>query len=174
MLSPAAVIRSATPADAESVTRVINAAYLVERFFVDGPRISSREVGDLLATGTFLLADDGGEIAACVYVEPRGESAYLGLLAVDPVRQGQGWGSRMLTAGEAYCTQRGCRAIDIKVVTLREELLPFYTRHGYVERGTEPFVDPRLTRPCAFLLMSKSLPQDPQTAPPLTDRGCER
>ena len=37
--------------------------------------------------GKFLLAEDGETLVGCVYVEPRGEHWYLGLLSVDPLHQ---------------------------------------------------------------------------------------
>ena len=47
--------------------------------------------------------------------------------------------------------------MDIRVVNLRTELLPFYRKLGYVERGTEPVDDPRALQPFHFILMSKAL-----------------
>ena len=104
-----------------------------------------------------LVGEGEGTVIASIYVEPRESSAYLGLLSVDPHRQGQGLGTAMLDAAEAHCAEAGCHAIEIKVVNLREELPPFYRRRGYVEVGTEPFTDPRATRSCHFVLMSKPL-----------------
>ena len=45
-----------------------------------------------MAKGQFLLAGDNEKLTGCVYLERRGERAYLGLLAVDPERQGSGIG----------------------------------------------------------------------------------
>jgi hypothetical protein len=47
--------------------------------------------------------------------------------------------------------------MDLSVVNLRTELPRFYDRLGYTETGTAPFTDPRATRPCHFVLMSKRL-----------------
>jgi hypothetical protein len=91
-------VRLASAADAVPITDVINAAYLVERFFVDGPRISQTQVVELMAKGRFLVGEGDGTVIASVYVEPRASSAYLGLLSVDPHRQGQGAGH-----GNARC-----------------------------------------------------------------------
>src|SRR5262245_35202904 len=99
-MSDALKIRPADSADAEKITAVINAAFRVaEEFFVDGNRITLEEVQRLFTTGAFLVAENEGAITGCVYVEPRGERAYLGLLSVDPARQQSGLGSRLMTAG---------------------------------------------------------------------------
>jgi hypothetical protein len=42
-------------------------------------------------------------------------------------------------------------------VNLRTELPPFYKTLGYVETGSAPFTDPRATRPCHMIVMTKDL-----------------
>lgn len=152
-------IRIAGSADAEQITAVINAAFrIAEGFFIDGNRITLAEVHRSLAKGAFLVAEDEGGLRGCVYVEARGERAYLGLLSVDPSRQQSGLGSRLMTAAEEYCRARGARFMDILIVNLRTELPAFYARRGYVENGTTPFpADVPTRQPCHFINMSKSL-----------------
>jgi len=152
-------IRVANSSDAEKITAVINAAFRVaEGFFVDGNRITLAEVRQSLTTGVFLVAEDADGIAGCVYLEPRGERAYLGLLSVDPSRQQSGLGSRLMAAGEDYCRAQGARFMDIYIVNLRTELPAFYEHRGYVENGTTPFpADVPTKQPCHFINMSKPL-----------------
>ena len=152
-------IRLATPADAEKITAVINAAFhIVEVFFIDGPRIEQAEVEQLLGKGAFLLAEAGGKLNGCVYVELRGERSYLGLLSVDPAYQQGGLGSLLMLEAEKYCRDRGSRFMDIYIVNLRTDLPTFYQRRGYVENGTTPFPADIATKiPCHFINMSKPL-----------------
>ena len=71
--------------DAEAIVAVINAAFRrAENFFIDRDRIDLEAVREFLRKGKFLVADNGGTLAGCVYVELRGERSYLGLLAVKP------------------------------------------------------------------------------------------
>jgi predicted N-acetyltransferase YhbS len=158
-MSDAETIRTAGTADAERITAVINAAFkIAEDFFVDGNRIALEEVHRLLTTGAFLLSESADGIGGCVYVEPRGERAYLGLLSVDPSRQQKGLGSRLMTAGEDYCRRQGARFMDIYIVNLRTELPAFYAHLGYVENGTTPFpADVPTKKPCHFINMTKPL-----------------
>ena len=151
--------RLAKPADAEKITRVINAAFhIVEVFFIDGPRIEQAEVEQLLGKGAFLLAEAGGKLNGCVYVELRGERSYLGLLSVDPASQQGGLGSLLMLEAEKYCRERGSRFMDIYIVNLRTDLPTFYQRRGYVENGTTPFPADVATKiPCHFINMSKPL-----------------
>ncbi|HKN59601.1 MAG TPA: GNAT family N-acetyltransferase [Candidatus Acidoferrales bacterium] len=150
--------RTATAADAESIARLINVAFRVERFFVDRDRTDPDKIRALLETGVFLVAEDAGRMTACVYVELRGDRAYFGLLAVDPSRQNKGVGKDMVAVVEDYARAAGCRFMDMRIVSLRAELPPFYRRLGYVETGTEPFkadAEPKI--PAHFINMSKPL-----------------
>jgi GNAT superfamily N-acetyltransferase len=145
--------------DAEAITAVINAAFRrAESFLIDRDRVDFQTVRDLLRKGKFLLADDNGILRGCVYVEPRGDRSYLGLLSVDPQFQKSGLGSKLMDAAENYCVQAGSRFMDLQIVNQRKELPAFYQRRGYVETGTAPFtpgLSPKL--PCHFVKMSKPL-----------------
>jgi predicted N-acetyltransferase YhbS len=152
-------LRLANIQDAEAVTAVINSAFKkAEAFFIDGARIDVESVRSLMAKGTFLIAGNNGVVAGCVYVELRGERAYLGLLSVDPSLQQAGIGSALMKAAEDHCAQNGCRFMDLRIVNLRTENHAFYLRRGYAETGTEPFpseLTPKL--PCHFVNMTKPL-----------------
>src|SRR6266852_3800568 len=87
---PDARIRAAVPEDAEAIARVVNAAFVVERVAIEGDRTDSNNVRVMMDTGKFLVAESSSGLAGCVYIEPRGERSYLGLLSVDPQRQGTG------------------------------------------------------------------------------------
>jgi len=151
-------VRDATASDAGAIAGLVNRAFLVERFFVDGDRTSPTEISRLLDVGAFLLAETDGRLVACVYVELRGARGHFGMLSVDPSRQGQGLGRLLVAAAEERCRREGCRMMEIHVVDLRQELPPLYRRLGYVEVGTEPFPDKeRAKRPARFIVMTKPL-----------------
>ena len=152
-------IRRAVPADAEQITAVINAAFrIVEEFFLDGNRITLAEVQESFVSGAFLVAVDAAAVSGCVYVEPRGERAYLGLLSVDPASQQKGLGSQLMNAAEEFAREQGARFMDIYIVNLRTDLPPFYEQRGYYENGTTPFPpDVPTKQPCHFINMTKPL-----------------
>jgi len=152
------LIRLAEADDVPAIVKLVNVAYEVEKFFVAGDRTSIEVVRALMQKGQFLVGVEGdGRVVACVYIERRGVRAYFGMLAVEPSVQGQGWGRRMVEATEARALTDGCVAMDIRVVNLRTELPPFYTRLGYASAGTEAAEDPRATQPFYFIRMSKPL-----------------
>jgi GNAT superfamily N-acetyltransferase len=155
-------LRWADAEDVLAITRLINAAFGVERFFIDGDRTSAAEIHRMLIQGGFLLAeDDAFRLYGCVYVERRGgrhERGYFGMLAVDPERQRGGIGRGLIAAAEDQCRACGCTVMEIQVVNLRAELPPLYRRLGYTETGTAPFpaaARPKL--PCHFVQMEKPL-----------------
>ena len=151
-------VRTATVTDVPVLVSLVNAAFAVERAFVDRDRTDVDDIAAFLEKGAFLIADgDDGAADACIYVATRGERGYIGMLAVRPALQGRGLGHRMMSAAEQYCRAAGCRAIDIKIVNLRLELPGFYRSLGYVDAGTSSFEDPKLTRPAHFMLMTKQL-----------------
>ena len=151
-------IRRAALTHAPEITALVNLAFRVERFFVEGNRIDVQRVRGLIEKGAFLLAEDVGGLAGCVYVELRGERGYFGLLAVEPSRQRRGLGRRLAQEAEEYARAAGCLVMDIMTVNLRTELPPIYHKMGYVETGTAPFPsEVRSKLPCHFVVMSKPL-----------------
>lgn len=151
-------LRQAAPADAERIAALVNRAFLAESWFKSTDRTNAAQVRELLSKGVFLLLEEDTRLLACVYLEPRGDRAYLGMLSVEQDVQGRGIGNRMMREAEDFARRRGYIAIDLRIVHVREELPPYYRKLGYVETGTEPAPDfPGVKIPIHFVLMSKSL-----------------
>lgn len=159
-----ATVRHATHADVPAITRLINRAYQVEQFFVDGDRTTERDVRSMQEDGVFLVlgAAQGSdtELAGSIYVriDHQQRRGYFGLLSVAPQLQGHGVGRRLVGVAEALCQAEGCQAMDLLVVNLRSELPPWYRSLGYEENGTAPFpADPPPKQDCHFIRMTKEL-----------------
>jgi GNAT superfamily N-acetyltransferase len=138
---------------------VVNSAFAIETF-LDGTRTDEVRMSEMMQKGEFLVAEDSDHVVACVYIELRGKRGYFGMLAVDPSRQGTGLGRLMVEAAENHCRQRGCRWMDISVLSLRPELVPFYHKVGYVESDTEEFHPSPPRKPgvkCYIIMLSKEL-----------------
>lgn len=146
-------------ADAPALAELVNRAYAIEAFFVDGDRTDAAEIAQMMTAGTFLVLDhaDGG-LAAAVYVTVTGAQGYFGMLAVGPGLQGQGIGKRMVRIAEALAEAAGCTRMTMKIVNLREELGRWYRSLGYRETGTAPYVVHRpVKRSCHFVEMARPL-----------------
>ena len=157
-------IRIATVEDREAIRRLVNQAFEVERFLKKGGGDRLQGDGELEALferGTFLVKAEDGEPVGCVYVEPRGARAYLGLLSIVPARQGAGLGKQLNATAEQYAREQGCRWMDLRVVSPREEqLLPVYRKLGYAETGTQEYpavLVEKMAIPGHFILMAKAL-----------------
>jgi ribosomal protein S18 acetylase RimI-like enzyme len=143
-----------------ALVRLINRAYEAERFFVQGDRTDAAEVAAGLGAGAFLVLDDErDEPVGCVHVTIDGERGAFGMLAVDPGRQRQGLGCRLIAAAEAYVAEHGGQTMEILVVDLRTDLRRLYRRLGYLETGVRPYVHRPTIRPCHFVVMEKVLEQ---------------
>jgi len=142
----------------EPLTRLINAAFVVESVVFDGDRVDAHKVRRYMDTGTFLLLEHGAHLAGCVYLETQGTLGYLGLLSVDPSRQRNGLGRKLVTAAEDLAKANGCRRMNLRVISQRAQLLPFYQRLGYTQTGTAPFAPNLPTKvPSHYIIMDKTL-----------------
>lgn len=146
-------VRSATPADAPALAALVNQAYAIEAFFVDGDRTNASEIERMIEHGTFVVLEHKGGLAAAVYVE-RG---YFGMLSVLPGLQGHGLGTRLVRIAEAMCESQGCHEVNLRIINLREELGRWYRSLGYQEVGTTPYEHRPVKQPCHFVEMRKSL-----------------
>jgi hypothetical protein len=134
-------LRPGEAQDVEAIVRLVNAAFMAERPFIKGDRINAEGVEEMLARGTFLLAEQGGVLVACVFVNPQGERAHL------------------MAAGEVYCRTAGYCEMELRFINHRTELSRFYQKMGYAETGvTEQLPDQtRVKVPFHFVQMCKRL-----------------
>ena len=78
----------------------------------------------------------GSEVSACVRVEPEEAGGwYFGMLAINPAGQASGLGRRMLEAIDGHVRDHGGRRLRITVINVRESLIAWYERHGFVRTG---------------------------------------
>lgn len=170
------MISKATVTDAPALTTLINCAYrgesskqgwTTEADLLDGQRTDVAAVTDLLAKpdATLLKYENShGVLQGCVYLEKRSNEMYLGMLTVAPHLQNSGIGKKLLQGAEAYACEQGCTTVVMSVISVRDELIAWYERHGYHKTGaTKPFphTDPRFgipKQPLEFLILEKALP----------------
>lgn len=137
----------AGPQHVASIVDLVNRAYRPtpgeagwthEAHLVSGVRTNAAQVAALIAASgsVVLIGREHARVVACVHVEAGEGGAQLGMLAVDPVSQGQGLGTRLLEFAEDHARET-CSAdrFLISVVARRAELVQFYLRRGYRETG---------------------------------------
>jgi predicted N-acetyltransferase YhbS len=140
-------LRHATPADADAIAALVNAAYRPakgqqgwthESALVAGLRTDTAKVLAVLARAdsVMLVALHAGAIVACVHVEREGSSAGIGMLAVAPAQQGKGAGHWLLCEAERVAVHTfGAHTLKLVVISARQELVSFYARRGYRKTG---------------------------------------
>ena len=169
-------IRRATPDDVPTLHALVERAYrgnaaragwTHEADLLDGQRSDLPSLVELLgkAGNRILLAYDGDILVGSVALLPPGPGvAHLGMLAVEPARQGDGTGKRLIAAAETEAASEGAHAVEMTVIRQRPELIAWYARRGYHPTGEErpfPLDDPRFgiprTRELGFVVLEKSL-----------------
>lgn len=162
-------VRRALLSDAGAVADLVNRAYAIEAFFVEGDRTSPGEIAGMMERGEFIVLERGATLGACVYVEAppchgalvaglwAGHQGYFGMLSVLPELQGLGLGTRMVRIAEAICEAGGATTMSIRIINLREELGRWYRSLGYREVGTTPYSHRPVKRPCHFVNMERRL-----------------
>jgi ribosomal protein S18 acetylase RimI-like enzyme len=161
--------------DASAICSLLNRAYrgassrkgwTTEADLIGGDvRTDAAEVVDLISRegSVFLVHRDGTGIPdACVYLQDRDGRVYLGMFAVEPARQAGGLGRAMLEAAEGWARGKGCRSVFMYVISLRTELIEWYTRCGFSDTGERvPFPEDGRTgnhlRDLEFMIMEKGL-----------------
>ncbi len=168
------MITKAVVEDAPELNALVNSAYrgdssrqgwTTEADLLDGSRIDASGIAELIQTqGTTLLKYvEEGEILGCVELKKNEGKLYLGMLTVRPDLQGKGIGKELLKAAEAEAIKQSCTSIFMTVISVRNELIDWYVRHGYQltgERKPFAFTDPRFGQPkmkLEFVVLEKKL-----------------
>src|SRR5215471_15414092 len=169
-------LQRVTERDLTEVVDLTNLAFrgelgwTIESKYIEGQRIDLEMLRENLSehpNGPLLIWRDEGNSAllGSVWLEPKdGADWYMGLLAVRPDRQGAQLGRRMLEASEAAMRERGAKKVVISVVNVRDRLIGWYERRGYVRTGEMkpfPYGDERVGRPLRddleFVVLEKAL-----------------
>jgi GNAT superfamily N-acetyltransferase len=141
-----------------ALTGLLNRAFAVENFFLVRNHVEREQVKRAAKSGTFLRMEQNGEMVGTVYCSCQGECGLLGMLAVEPKKQGLGFGRLLVQEAEQFLRRHGCHRAELRVVNLRAELLPFYRKLGYKETRLEPFPpEISVTRNCHLIRLAKYL-----------------
>ena len=129
--------RAATPSDAETVARLLDAFNREYDAPTPGPEILTTRLRSLLAGSDVIafLAGDPAVGVALVTLRPNvwydGPVALVDELYVLPEARRRGVGSALLVAVESLTRERGGQLIEIAVDGADTDAHRFYERHGY-------------------------------------------
>ena len=173
MTVDAVSLRTATADDVERLVELINGAYrgdaskrgwTTEADLLHGQRTDAAELASLIARpdSVILLGERNGAMIASVLLQHDEDSAYLGMLVVDPVQQAVGLGKQIMRAAEDLVQREwDAKRMWMTVLIQRTELIAFYERRGYRRTGRfEPWPSEALSVPQVDGLMFEVLEKD--------------
>lgn len=145
------MITRATVQDVSALNYLINSAYrgessrkgwTTEANILEGLRTNQEELTEIIedSKNTILKFTENDQIVGCVLLIKKEQKLYLGMLTVSPELQNSGIGKKLLQQAEIQAKELGLPKIVMTVISVREELIAWYKRNGYVDTGArEPF-----------------------------------
>lgn len=168
------MITEATVEDITPLNKLINSAYrgesskkgwTTEANILEGCRTTEEELAETMGDtkNTILKFTENDRIIGCVLLIEKERQLYLGMLTVSPELQNSGVGKKLLQQAEIHASVLGLPKIVMTVISVREELIAWYKRNGYVETGArEPFPAsdvhiPITEQPLEFMVLEKKV-----------------
>lgn len=168
------MITKATLEDIPALVTLINSAYrgetsqkgwTTEAHLLEGKRTDEKEMTEIFLDpkNTILKFTENDTIIGSVLLVEKDHQLYLGMLTVSPELQNSGIGKKLLAEAENQAKILGLSSIIMTVISVREELIAWYKRHGYVDTGEReafPESDIHVTvsqEPLEFIFLEKKL-----------------
>ncbi|WP_372014726.1 GNAT family N-acetyltransferase [Pseudoxanthomonas sp. 10H] len=171
--------RAAAEADIPALVELVTSAYrgdasragwTTEADMLDGQRIDPEGLRRDIdrPRSVVLLAERDGMLLACAHVAEEDGAGYFGMFSVRPDLQGGGVGKAVLAEAERVARdQWRLPSMRMTVIDVRDELIAFYERRGYVRTGVHkpfPYGDERYGIPLRddlrFEVLQKELRQE--------------
>jgi ribosomal protein S18 acetylase RimI-like enzyme len=168
------MITKATIEDVSALNKLINSAYrgesskkgwTTEANILEGKRTTESELMEILQDkkNSLLKYSENDQILGCVLLKEKDNELYLGMLTVSPELQNSGIGKKLMQQAEVFASDLGLPKIVMTVISVREELISWYKRKGFVDTGLrEPFpvseVFSQTTKePLEFMVLEKRI-----------------
>ncbi len=169
------MITKATVADVSTLNKLINSAYrgesskkgwTTEAMLLEGKRTTEAELTKIIQDkkNTILKFTEKNRIIGCVLLIEKEAQLYLGMLTVSPELQNSGIGKKLMRQAEIHASELGLTKIVMTVISVREELIAWYKRNGYVDTAArEPFPASGIhvaisNEPLEFMVLEKRIP----------------
>lgn len=137
--------------DLASLSSFVNRAYrgdtarlgwTHEADLLGGTRVEESLLAEERARGVQLvLARQERDLVGCYHFEMKdAHTAYVGMITVEPGRQGAGLGKALLDNASERARAAGAQRINLTVMSERLELIAYYQRRGFELTGaSQPF-----------------------------------
>lgn len=161
--------------NAEEIMHLLNSAYrgedskkgwTTEAHLIAGEtRTDISSVVEVIAKPASIMlvyTNEENKIIGCVNLQQHNNKVYLGMFSVSPHLKGGGIGKALLLAAEEFAKQINCSSIYMSVISVREELINWYKRHGYVDTNErkqfiEDGVSGKHLQQLEFMVLEKKL-----------------
>lgn len=132
-----------------------------EADLLEGTRTSQDELAQVLgdpASRLIVAERDGALIGTVTITQRSDETAYLGMLCVDPALQAGGMGRALMAEAEDRARRDfAAKTMEMTVIAPRRELIAYYERRGYAQTGeTRPFPVPDYSH-LSMVVLAKAL-----------------
>lgn len=168
------MITKATITDVSILNKLINSAYrgesskkgwTTEANILEGKRTTEDELLHIIKNekNTILKYSENNEIIGCVLLVKKENELYLGILTVSPELQNSGIGKKLMQEAEIFALALGLSKIVMTVISVREELIAWYKRNGFIDTGArEPFpvsevFSQTTNEPLEFMVLEKRI-----------------
>jgi ribosomal protein S18 acetylase RimI-like enzyme len=136
------LLRPFDPADDAELISWLRTAE--ELYLFTGPRLTfpldSAQLDEIRADATitpFTAVVDGTAVGHIELVSTGDAQARIARVLVDPARQGQGLGERLLRSVIAEARGRGIRLLTLRVIPTNARAIALYEKLGFVAAGEE-------------------------------------
>ena len=172
-MSNAIAFRFAQLSDIPSIVQLVESAYrgdasragwTTEADFLQGQRVDAQSVqadienpdsvivlAEYAATASTASIGSATGILASCHLQKKQSTCYFGMFSVQPKQQGTGLGKQMMAEAERIARDHWlCTQMQMTVIDIREELIRFYERRGYLHTGKHlpfPYGDERFGIP---------------------------
>ncbi len=129
------------------------AGWTTEADFLQGQRIDAQSVQADIENpdSVIVLAELNSSLLACCHLQKKQSACYFGMFSVDPTQQSHGIGKQLMTEAERIAKQDWhCTYMEMTVIDIRDALIDFYIRRGYLRTGKHlpfPYGDARFGIP---------------------------
>lgn len=133
---PDFAIRLATQADVPAIEALVHAAYTgyVERIGAPpGPMLD--DYAARVSQHVLWVGEHGGGIVGFIVLSPKEDCLYLDNIAVDPTRQGQGFGHALMRFAEDRTRRANLPEMRLFTHQTMHENIALYARTGWLETG---------------------------------------
>jgi dTDP-4-amino-4,6-dideoxy-D-galactose acyltransferase len=93
-----------------------------------------KSLNNELSDGVFVAKEDG-KIVGFVTLSLESQRAKIGLIAVDGLNQGRGYGSQLLDVAKHFCLEKNVKTLEVATQLSNTAACAFYEKNGFISKS---------------------------------------